>query len=149
MFISIFSLAWAFLYVFRKYYRLKNLRLPFTQNLLRSPGQSLHGKVDFINQEITIYTAYLFLGPISIYAIYVSHLYFFKKVPSLLGLGLFGAFISGLVVYSLYRLTGLLRQRRIVRLGYDGEVAVGQALNQLLRDGYYVYQYLFTGYEKQ
>ncbi len=139
MFILLYSLAWVFLYVFRKFYRLKNLRLPFTQNLLRSPGQSLLGKVDFINQEITVYTAYLFFGPISTYAIYVSHLYFYKNVPSLLSLGFLGAFIGGLIVYSLYRLTGLLRQRRIVRLGYDGEVTVGQELNQLLRDGYCVY----------
>ena len=86
-----------------------------------------------------MYTAYLFFGPISTYAIYVSHLYFYKNVPSLLSLGFLGAFIGGLIVYSLYRLTGLLRQRRIVRLGYDGEVTVGQELNQLLRDGYCVY----------
>jgi hypothetical protein len=31
-----------------------------------------------------------------------------------------------------------------VRLGYDGEVAVGQELNQLLRDGYYVYHDFFA-----
>jgi hypothetical protein len=62
--------------------------------LLRSPGQSLLKKVDFINQEITIYTAYLFLGPISVYAIYVSHLYFNKRVPSLLSLGFFSAFVA-------------------------------------------------------
>jgi hypothetical protein len=71
-------------------------------------------------------------------------LYFNKKAPSLLVLVLLGAFLLGLIVYSLYKLTGLLSQRRVMRLGYDGEVAVGQELNQLLRDGYYVYHDFFA-----
>jgi len=33
----------------------------------------------------------------------------------------------------------LLNTRRLYRLGYEGEIAVGQELNQLIRDGYYVY----------
>jgi hypothetical protein len=141
---SIFSLVWVFLFFFRKYYRNKNLRLPFTQNLLRSPGQSLFKKIDFLNQEIHIYTVYLFINPILIYASYISHLYFYKKAPSWLGLVLLGTFTFGLIVYSIYKLTGLLSQRRMMRLGYDGEVAVGQELNQLLRDGYYVYHDFFA-----
>lgn len=66
--ISIFSLAWVFLFVFRKYYRNKNLRLPFTQLLLRSPGQSLLKKIDFLNEDISAYVVYLFLTPIFVYA---------------------------------------------------------------------------------
>ena len=139
LFISLFSLLWVFLFAVRKYYQSKNLRLPFTQTLLRYPGQSLLQKIDFLNQEITLYAVYLFLIPIYIYAAYISHLYFNKKVPSLIGLGLLGAFASGLIVYSLYKLTGFLRLRRLLRLGYDGEVTVGQELNQLLREGYHVY----------
>jgi len=144
MLISIFLLAWVFLFVFRKYYRSKNLRLPFTQLLLRSPGQSLLKKIDFLNEDITAHVVYLFLTPIFVYATYISHLYFNKKAPSLLVLVLLGAFLLGLIVYSLYKLTGLLSQRRVMRLGYDGEVAVGQELNQLLRDGYHVYHDFFA-----
>ena len=142
--ISIFSLAWVFLFVFRKYYRNKNLRLPFTQLLLRSPGQSLLKKIDFLNEDITSYVVYLFITPIFAYATYISHLYFNKKAPSLHGLVLLGAFLLVLIVFSLYKLTGLLSQRRMMRLGYDGEVAVGQELNQLLRDGYRVYHDFFA-----
>ena len=32
-----------------------------------------------------------------------------------------------------------MRERRYIRLGYKGEVAVGQELNQLMLEGYYVY----------
>jgi hypothetical protein len=139
-----FSLIWVFLFAVRKYYRHKNLRLPFTQLLLRSPGQSLLKKIDFLNEDITTYVVYLFITPILVYATYISHLYFNKKAPSLHGLVLPGALLLGLIVYSLYKLTGLLRQRRLMRLGYDGEVAAGQELNQLLRDGYYVYHDFFA-----
>ena len=61
--LSIFALSWIFLFVFRKYYRLKNLRLPFTQNFLRSPGHSLFKKIDLLNEDITAYVVYLFLTP--------------------------------------------------------------------------------------
>ena len=142
--ISIFSLAWVFLFVFRKYYRNKNLRLPFTQLLLRSPGQSLLKKIDFLNEDITAHVVYLFLAPIFVYATYISHLYFNKKAPSLHVLMLLGALLLGLIVFNLYKLTGLLSQRRMMRLGYDGEVSVGQELNQLLRDGYHVYHDFFA-----
>jgi hypothetical protein len=50
-----------------------------------------------------------------------------------------GALIAGQMVHSLYKLAALLRQRRLLRLGYDGKVTVLQQLNQLLRDGYHVY----------
>ena len=144
--ISIFSLAWVFLFVFRKYYCHKNLRLPFTQNLLRSPGHSLLKKIDLLKEDITAYVVYLFLTPLLVYATYISHLYFNEKTPSLHGLALLDTFLLGLIVFSLYKLTGLLRQRRIVRLGYDGEVAVGQELNQLLRDSSCLYTNGYPGY---
>jgi hypothetical protein len=137
--ISLFALLWIFLYCFRKYYRLKNLRLPFTQNLLRSPGQSLLNGIDDLNHEITIDLVHLLFAPIFIYAVYISDLYFAKRTPSLSALGLMGLFILALLAFYLYRLTRSLRRRRLLRLGYDGEVAVGQELNQLLRHGYQVY----------
>jgi len=137
--ITIFFLPWFFLFALRKYYRHKNLRLPSTQSLLRSPGQSLLKEIDNLNREITIYGIYLFFASILFFATYLAYLYFAKKTPSLLGFGLTVTAISGPVVYSFYKLTGLLRRRRLARLGHDGEVTVGQELNQLSRDGYHVY----------
>ena len=132
-------MLWTFLYCFRKFYRLKNLRLPFTQHLLRSPGQSLLNQIDKLNQEITICLVYLLFVPVFIYAVYISFLYFDKQTFSPFVLKLVTALILVFVGYCLCRLTRLLHQRRLLRLGYDGEVAVGQELNQLLRDGYHVY----------
>ena len=137
--ISIFSLIWIFLFAFRKYYLHKNLRMPFTQNLNRAPGQSLLKNLDHLNHEIMIYASYVFIVPIVSYATYISDLYINKKTPSLFSSAIIGAIVLVFIGYSFYRLTGFLHQRRLVRLGYDGEVTVGQQLNQLLRDGYYVY----------
>ena len=41
--------------------------------------------------------------------------------------------------YFIIKLLRLLNRRRKFRLGYEGELAVGQELNQLLREGYEVY----------
>jgi hypothetical protein len=79
--ITMFFLLWVFLFAFRKYYRYKKLRLPFTQLLLRSPGQSLLKKIDLLDQEVAIYTVYLFSAPLLFYATYISLMYFDKKKP--------------------------------------------------------------------
>jgi hypothetical protein len=113
--------------------------MPFTQNLHRAPGQSLLKNLDHLNHEIMIYASYVFIIPILSYAAYISDLYINKKTSSLFSSGILCAFVLVFIGYSFYRLTGFLHQRRLVRLGYDGEVTVGQQLNQLLRDGYYVY----------
>jgi hypothetical protein len=52
------------------------------------------------------------------------------------------AFIIGGIVfiaYHLFKLIKLINLTQSYRLGYEGEMAVGQELNQLMRDGYYVY----------
>ncbi len=38
----------------------------------------------------------------------------------------------------------MFNKRRRYRLGYEGEIAVGQELNQLMRDGFYVYHDFFV-----
>ena len=51
MLFSVFLLILIVLYFIREYYRLKNHRFPFTQNFLRSPGQSLLQEIDSINRD--------------------------------------------------------------------------------------------------
>ncbi|WP_161946254.1 nuclease-related domain-containing protein [Desulfonatronum thiosulfatophilum] len=41
--------------------------------------------------------------------------------------------------FGLYKMNFLLTQRRKARLGFEGEIAVGQELNQLLANGYHVF----------
>ena len=125
--------------ILKVYHGLKKRRSPFTAKFLRAPGQSLIEKLDAINDDLVAYMAMLFTMPVLFYAFYVSDLYFQKR-PLSLNLALVyivigGAFIGGLI----FKMVRLLNLRRITRLGYEGEVATGQELNQLMLHGYHVY----------
>jgi hypothetical protein len=43
------------------------------------------------------------------------------------------------IIYFLTKIIKLLNERKTTRLGYEGEVAVGQELNQLMLKGYHVF----------
>ena len=129
----------AVLHFYRKINRLRKRRSPFTQNLLRSPGQSLIHQLDNINIEINVYLVSLILIPVLIYSIMLSFSYHEGKSVSL-----FDVYVSAIIgfifiVFFLTKIIKLLNKRKITRLGYEGEVAVGQELNQLMLKGYHVY----------
>ena len=128
-----------FLFLVRKFYHSKNLRLPFTQNLLRTPGQSLLNEINHLNQELMVYLVALIFTPTYAYAAYISYLFFGKKPFNITELALFSLLPFILILFSLYKMTKYMGRRRRLRLGYDGEVAVGQNLTQLYREGYLVY----------
>jgi hypothetical protein len=125
--------------LFRYQFARKGLRSPFTQKLERFPGQSLLKRLDELNEEISIQTAALLSVPIAIYAGYISNLYFgnrpFNHIEAIsvvvLAIGFLGT--------TLFRLRGFLQERRHIRLGYEGELTVGQILNRLMLEGYRVF----------
>jgi len=53
--------------------------------------------------------------------------------------GIYFIIIAGVLLFSIFRAIKLIRKKRNLQLGFECEVAVGQELNQLMRDGYYVY----------
>jgi len=126
-------------HIFRYRIAGKGLRSPFTQNLERCPGQSLLKRLDELSEEVSIQTAALLTVPMAIYAVYMSYLYFgrhpFHKTEAVATAGIAVAFVA----YSLFRLFGFLNARRRIRLGCEGEMVVGQALNRLMLKGYRVY----------
>ena len=128
-----------FLYLVRKYFRSRNLQLPIAQNLLRTPGQSILTELNHLNQELLIYFVFLIFTSIYTYAVYLSYLYFAKKPFNFNELALFSLFPFFLILFSLFKMSKYKAQRKRLRLGYDGEVAVGHDLSQLYRDGYLVY----------
>lgn len=127
------------LYLFRFYKKQKKLRSPFTRDLLRSPGQSLLAKLDAINEDLMVYLLYATLGPLAIYSVHIA-LFYFQEVPK----AHFHIWVSvcagiGILIFSIYKIIKLLSKKRSIRLGYKGELAVGQELDLLMRDGFYVY----------
>ena len=131
----LFSVIW----ILKAYHRHKKRRSPFTNKFLRGPGQSLIEKRDDINEELFSYLAMMIVMPILFYAFYISDLYIQNR-PLSLNLALVytaaGLLIIGYLIFKMVRLFNL---RRITRLGYEGEVAAGQELNQMMLQGHHVY----------
>jgi hypothetical protein len=127
------------LYLFRFYKKQNRLRSPFTQNLQRSPGQFMLAKLDAINKDLMTYLLSALLIPLAIYAVHISISYFKKAPETHFRLWLSACAAIGFFLFSIYKVITLLSKRRLIRLGYEGALVVRQELNQLMRDGFYVY----------
>jgi hypothetical protein len=125
--------------VFRRHIRLKSLRPSFKKELLRIPGGSLLRRLDNLNEQINLFLVYVLVLPLIIYSILISYSYFQAQKPSEIVIWLSSFICIAIISYFVFKLVRLLTQRKNIRLSYEGELAVGQELNQLMRDGYRVY----------
>ena len=125
--------------VFRRQIRLKSLRPSFKKDMLRIPGGSLLRRLDNLNEQINLYQVYVIVLPLIIYSALISYSYFQAAQPSLTVIWISSTICIALIAYLVFNLAKLLSQRKRTRLGYEGELAVGQELNQLMLHGYLVY----------
>ena len=139
IFFAVLIAMMAALHGFRKYRRSKGLRAPFTQKLLRIPGQTLLHRLDKLNAEINVYLIYIFVLPLITYATILSHWVYTGIKPHLLQRSVLSIICLAFVGYSLFKLMKLLSYRRNIRLGYEGELVVGQELHKLQLEGYRIY----------
>ena len=127
------------LIIFQKWYQLKDKRAPFTDNFLRSPGQSLNDQIQKLNEKAIDYILCSIMFPTIIwfgfFQVYIARV---KSRPFIL-LVLAVVVVVAIIVFYMTKLFTLLKKKRILRLGYEGEVAAGQELNQLMLEGYHVY----------
>jgi hypothetical protein len=77
--------------------------------------------------------------PLFFFGGFFSHVYFTQREikPEIIVLWVIPGSI--LIVFILYKTLKLFKERRNLRLGYEGEIAVGQELNQLMLEGNHVY----------
>ncbi len=120
-------------------YRLKKRRSPFTENFLRSPGESLRWQLEDLNDNLNQYLLSALFLPLIFYSTFLTQAHFGPKTPSLSFILIVIMVAALFETYILIKLVRSLKRRRQFRLGYEGELAVGQELNQLLREGYEVY----------
>ena len=111
---------------------------PLNFELLRSPGQSLKERIEEINDRISDYLTFMFMGPLALYAIVVSQ-YLTSTPPSPFLLILYLGVALGLSVFFSLKIFRLMRTRTHYRLGYDCELMVGQGLHTLLAEGFRVF----------
>ncbi len=104
----------------------------------KAPGESLLLEIDRVNTELNAHRVCLVAQPLLWVAVVVVYRIF---VPSLHFQFLMTSLAAGAVVvfYCLWHLARGLRRRRRLKLNYEGEVAVGRALEQLIPQSYHVF----------
>jgi hypothetical protein len=111
-------------------------RAPVSDKLLRPPGESCRQKVEELNGRILELTIWVVIFPSTFLLLFVSlngtsmpgHHTIKVWLPSL-ALGFFTVALMTL------RLINLFKERNNWRIGFSGERAVGELLNQLMADG--------------
>jgi hypothetical protein len=114
-------------------------RSPLTQMLLRGPGETLRNELNDTNDDLWSNMVMLPVFPLIIYATHVSQSYFLGEKESVLRTIVTIFVVVGTIGYFLFTILKLLKRATKLRLGYEGEVAIAQELNQLMRDGAYVF----------
>jgi hypothetical protein len=111
-------------------------RSPLTRHLLRSPGESLRARIEDLQWDIASLLAVGMLPMPLVLGIYFATWVAEGKAP---GAPLAATLAAGGVTLQLWlawKLWNVLSRLRRFRLGYDAELAVGQALAELGGVGY-------------
>ena len=114
----------------------RQLRPPLTRALLRSPGEGLRRQIDDLSFDLAMWAAVLSFFPSTLYAIYLSQAHVFK---SWFSIWLFITTGTIVFLYAMYRLMRAATYRRRLRQDLDGELATGQELTELLKNGMSVF----------
>jgi len=153
-YLSILLIALVFLVIFLPTWvalrRLKKdrarKRSPLIANLLRSPGESLNEKIEKLREKIDdrlINIVSIFIGAAVLIGFCLG-----SKANAPTTLFMFFVFLLVATVVTLYNvrhLSVLWKTLHDYRLGHDAELAVGQELNHLMRDGYTIFHDFLFG----
>jgi hypothetical protein len=110
-------------------------RPPFSDLLLRSPGEGLRRQIENISDDVMFYFSMAPVYPLLVYSMVLSGVEGSGKWTQMFLLIAGGIVTVGFV----WKGVKLIRTRRTLRIGLVGEMAVGQELNRLMLDGYHVY----------
>ncbi len=125
------------LWVFKR--QTANKKSPLNMDLLRSPGESLNEQIQDLTYDIIMYLLLIPTSSILIYSIIVTEYFSSGKHLNTLSMLIYFVATVGGGAYLSTKIFKLLKQRNRLRLGYECEVAVGQELNNRMRDGFFVY----------
>lgn len=112
---------------------------PFTSDFLRGPGHTLGEQIEELRSDVIWDVTFGPVLPLLVLALTVTRAYLGQRPISETEVQL-GVLTCVLVLaYLGMRLYRKGRRLRQLNLGYEGEIAVGQELNQLLADGFRVF----------
>lgn len=115
-------------FALRAFREIVGTRDPTSEKLLRPPGESLTRKLGELDDKLTFTVLLVIGGPL-----------LFTAQTRTMAPGLFMTFLVPLTAVCAIPLVVVAIKRRNYALGYLGERAVGEELNQLLRDGCHVF----------
>ena len=123
------------LWIWRWVRGLQKERAPVSEKLLRSPGESLHRELENLDERLNDNLIWTFFGP----GFVTAFLLVSKPLPQPRSAAVLAsvALIIGAAWFTtqVWRIVGLIQRRRNFRLGFAGERAVAEELNQLMIDG--------------
>ena len=114
-------------------HKTKRRKNPINTHLLRSPGQALAEESEDIAFDLLVHLLYIPFICLVFYAYYLT------SNKSTFTLSITIITILGTVSFFTYKILKFANKKSQRRLGYDAELAIGQELNQLMREGFYVF----------
>ncbi len=135
MFIPLLGLM-GIIWMLGKTRSMRQERTPLAEKLLRSPGEGLRRELEKMDEQVNDIFIWTFFGP----ALVALFLVISNPGLNLVGSSLISAIFIGTTVtigfaLLVWRLISLIKKRRDYRLGFAGERAVAEELNQLMLDG--------------
>lgn len=131
-------LAIGFLVVRKRRARARR-RSPIGIDLLRSPGHTLRDQIDEAGADVLSDAFLLMLVPLMAIAVFLAQ-GLLRGMQGMMHLGPFYAiFTLSFVAFMVYRLWKSGEQLDKLKAGYDAELAIGQELDQLMRQGAFVF----------
>ncbi|MCP5315597.1 MAG: NERD domain-containing protein [Chromatiaceae bacterium] len=114
-------------------------RSPFPREFLRSPGHTLYEQIEDLRLDFMGWFVAAMIWPPLLYTALLGQAYFNDRPLSPSGWVFYAiAGIGGIVVVARKAVQSFQRIRQL-RLGYEGELGVGQELNQLMLHGFRVF----------
>ncbi len=135
--LPVFALLFSFNLLCKR--RAAKVKTPFTEKLLRPPGESLREKIALLDEQISdkvVMFIFICLGIACLSYSQFEHLQD-RGVQIVFGVSL--ALGYGVCVFYGIRLNRLVHLRRNYHLGFLGERAVGEELNRMVAQGYEVF----------
>jgi hypothetical protein len=124
-----------FLLTRRKRMARRRRRAPVVRRLLRDPGHTLREQMDDLGANIGFEAGLLMMLPLLVLSMFLAQGHV-RGLASMQRLApVYAVLAVAALAYQLYRLLRASAQMDKLRAGYDAEVAAGQELDQLMRQG--------------
>lgn len=112
---------------------------PLATEFLRSPGESLSDQLIELDGDILGWVTLTMVVPLLLMCTHLAQSYLLGAPESMPRWAFLGIVFIGCISVGVYKLHQMAERKDTLRLGLDGERAIGEELNQLMRKGAIVF----------